>query len=144
MLGTPKTIRQMFCPETKSNQKYCAHDPVLNNIDYMIWSAPLKFSSTLPGWCSIVELELLKKAGRIKFNKMRLIHLIHPKYQMKTKNAGRKTCVNSKRCNDVAEEQHGSRELHQARLLLLNKVLVVDVFCLTRYSGCYGMNDTKG
>ena len=47
-------------------------------------------------------------------------------------------------CNKLAREQHGSRKHHQAGLLLLNKVLVGDLFCLTRYAGCYGMNDAKG
>ena len=44
----------------------------------------------------------------------------------------------------MAEEQYGSRKHHQAGLLLLNKMLVGDLFCLIRYSGCYAMNDAKG
>ena len=33
---------------------------------------------------------------------------------------------------------------HQAGLLLLNKVLVGDLFRLTKFSGCYAMNNAKG
>ena len=69
---------------------------------------------------------------------------MHPEYQINNKNVGRKVLANAEICIEVAEEQNGSRKHHQAGLLLLNKVLVGDIFCLTRYSGCYGMNDTKG
>ena len=52
--------------------------------------------------------------------------------------------ANAEICNEVAEEQHGSRKYHQAGLLLLNKVLVGNLFRLTQYSSCYAMNDAKG
>ena len=69
---------------------------------------------------------------------------MHPEYQINNNNVGRKILANEKICNKVVEEQHGYRKHHQARLLLLNKVLVGDLFRLTRYSGCYGMNNAKG
>ena len=69
---------------------------------------------------------------------------MHPEYQINNKNIGRKVLVKAEICNEVAEEQQGSRKHHQAGLLLLNKVLVGDLFRLTRYSGCYVMNDAKG
>ena len=69
---------------------------------------------------------------------------MHPEYQINNKNIGRKVLVNAEICNKVAEEQYGSRKHHQAGLLLLNKVLVGNLFRLKRYSGCYAMNDAKG
>ena len=75
---------------------------------------------------------------------MRLIQLMHPEYQINNKNVGRKVLANAEMCNEVAEEQHGARKHHQAGLLLLNMVLIGDLFRLTRYAGCYGMNDAKG
>jgi len=69
--------------------------------------------------------------------------LMHSEYQINNKNIGRKVLANTEICNEVVEEQHGSRKHHQAGLLLLNKVLVGDLFRLTRYSGCYAMNDAK-
>ena len=51
--------------------------------------------------------------------------------------------TNAEICNKLAEEQHGSRKHHRAELLLLNKALGGDFFCLTRFSGCYAMNDAK-
>ena len=86
----------------------------------------------------------MKKAGRININKMQLIMLMHTEYQINNKNIERKVLANAEICNEVAEEQYGSRKNHQTGLLLLNKVLVGDLFCLTRYSGCYAMNDAKG
>ena len=46
--------------------------------------------------------------------------------------------------NAVAEEQHGLRKHHQADLLVLNKVLIRDLFWYTRRVGCYEMNYAKG
>ena len=63
---------------------------------------------------------------------------------MNNKNIGRKVLANAEICNKVAEEQHRSRKFHQAGLLLLNKVLVGDLLCLSRFSACYAMNDAKG
>ena len=69
---------------------------------------------------------------------------MHSEYQINNKNVGRKVLANVEICNEVAEEQHGSRKHHQAGLLLLDKVLVGDLFRFTRYSCCYEMNDAKG
>ena len=85
----------------------------------------------------------MKKAGKINVDEMRLIMLMHPEYQINNKNIGRKVLANAEICNEVAKEQHGSRKNHQAGLLLLNKVLVGDLFCLTKFSGCYAMNNAK-
>ena len=71
---------------------------------------------------------------------MRLILLMHPEYQINNKLLDKKVLVNAKLCNEVAEEQHGSRRHHQAGLLGLNKVLIGDIFRYTRGSDCYVMN----
>ena len=75
---------------------------------------------------------------------MRLIMLMYSEYQINNKNIGRKVLENAEILNEVAEEQHGSRKNCQEGLLLLNKVLVGDLFCLTLFSGCYAMNVAKG
>ena len=69
---------------------------------------------------------------------------MHPKYRINNKNIGRKVLTNAEICNKVAEEQHRSRKYHQAGLLVLNKVLVGDIFRLTQFSGCYAINNAKG
>ena len=75
---------------------------------------------------------------------MQLIQLIHSEHQINNKNIDRKVLANAEIYNEVAEKQHRSRKHHQAGLLLLNKVLVGDLFRLTHFSGYYAMNDTKG
>ena len=113
---------------TNAQHKCCSFDPTLNDIDCMMRAAPLEFAFTPNKWCSLDNLEILKKAGRINIEEMRLIQLMHPDYQINNKNIGRKVLANTEICNEVAEEQHGSRKHHQAGLLLLNKVLVGDLF----------------
>ena len=122
----------------------CTYDPTLNDIDCMMRSAPLEFDFTPKEWCSFDDVEILKKAGELNIDKMRLIMLMHPQFQMNNKNIGRKVLANAEICNEVAKEQHGSRKFHQAGLLLLNKVLVGYLFHLSRFFVCYAMNDTKG
>ena len=107
-------------------------------------TAPLEFAFTPKKSLLLDDVEIMKKAGRINIDEMRLIMLMHPEYQINNKNIGRKVPANAEICNEVAEEQQRSRKHHQAGLLLLNKVLVGDLFLLTRYSGCYAMNDAKG
>ena len=75
---------------------------------------------------------------------MRLIQLIHPEYQITNNNIEKKVLANAKIYNKVAEEQHGSNQHHQAGLLLLNEVLVGNLFCLTCFSDCYAINDARG
>ena len=129
---------------TNAHHKCCSFDPILNDIDCMMRSTPLEFDFTPKKWCSLDDLEILKKVGRINIEEIRLIQLMHPEYQINNKNIGRKVLANAEIYNEVVEEQHGSRKHHQAGLLLLNKVLVEDLFRLSRYSGCYAMNDAKG
>ena len=129
---------------TNANHKCCSFDPSLNEIDCTMRTTPLEFSFTPKTWLTLDNMEILKKAGRINIDEMRLIMLMHPEYQINNKNIGRKVIANAEICNEVAEEQHGFRKHHQAGLLLLNKGLVGDLFRLTRYSGCYTMNNAKG
>ena len=134
----------LFGVANNAHHKVCTFDPTLNDIDCMMRSAPLEFDFTPKDWCIYDEVEILKKAGDINIGKMRLITMIHPQLQMNNKNIGRKVLANAEICNEVAEEQHGSRNFHQADLLLLNKVLVGDLFRLSCFSACYAMNDAKG
>ena len=122
----------------------CTYDSTLNDINCMMRSAPLEFDFTPEEWCTFDDVQILKKAGELNIDKMRLIMLMHPQFQMNNKNIGRKVLANAEICNEFAEEQHGSRKFHQAGLLLLNKVLVGDLFRLSRFSACYAMNDAKG
>ena len=128
---------------SNANQKRCAFDPTLNEINTTMRTAPLEFGFTPKKWLSFDNVEIMKKTGRINVDEMKLIILMHPEYQINNKNIGRKMLANAEIYNEVAEEQHGSRKNHQAGLLLLNKVLVGDLFCLTKFLVCYAMNNAK-
>ena len=62
---------------------------------------------------------------------MRLIQLMHLEYQINNKLVGKKVLANAEMCNEVADEQRGSRKYHQVGLLALNKVLIGDIFDTT-------------
>ena len=73
----------------------------------MMRLAPLEFDFTSKEWCSFDDVEILKKAGELNIDEVRLIMLMHPQFQMHNKNIGRKVLANAEICNEVAEEQHG-------------------------------------
>ena len=114
----------LFRDPTNAHHKCCFFDPTVNNINCMMRSALLEFSFTPKDWCTFADVDILTKAGEINIDKMRLIMLMHPQFRMNNKNIGRKVLVNAEICNEVAEEQHGSRKFHQAGLLLLVSQLV--------------------
>ena len=108
----------------------------------MMGSVPLEFAVTPRSWCYITDVEILKRAGRINIKDVRLIQLMHPEYQINNKLVGKKVLVNAEICNEVADEQHGSRKHRQAGLLGLNKVecmmrSVPLEFIFTPPSWCY-------
>ena len=94
----------------------------------MMRSAPLEFAFTPSSWCYITDIEILKRAGRIRIEDMRLIQLMHLEYQINNKLVGKKVLANIEICNEVFDEQQGSRKHHHAGLLGPNKVLIGDIF----------------
>ena len=99
-------------PFFNSHYIYSIFDSTLNEVDCLMGSAPLEFAFTPPGWCCITDVEILKRAGRINIEEMQLIQLMHPEYQINNKLVGKKVLANAEMCNEVAEEQHGSRKHH--------------------------------
>ena len=94
----------------------------MKEVDCMMRSVPLEFAFTPSSWCHITDVEILKRVGRINIEDMRLIQLMHPEYQINNKLVGKKVLANPEICNEMADEQHGSRKYHQAGLLGHNKV----------------------
>ena len=95
---------------TNAHHKCCVFDPTLNEIDCTMRTAPLEFAFTPKKWLSLDDVEIMKKTGRINIDEIRLIMLMHPEYLINKKNIGRKVLANAEICNEVAEEQHGSRK----------------------------------
>ena len=107
-------------------------------------SVPLEFVFTPPSWWCITDIEILEQAGQINIEAMGLIQMMHPEYQLNNKLVGKQVLANTEMYNEVAEEQYGLRKHHRAGLFVLNEVLVGDLFCYTRRTSCYGMNDAQG
>ena len=77
-------------------------------------SVPLEFAFTPPScWCCITDVEILKQAGRINNEDVRLIQLMHPEYQINNKLVGKQVLANAEICNEVTKEQHGSWKYHR-------------------------------
>ena len=90
---TDQRSSEMLCL-WPSPQRYWLYD-ALNTLGILFHASRLVL---------IVSLEILKKAGCLNIDKMRLIQLIHPEYQTNNTNVGRKVLVNAEIYNEVAEE----------------------------------------
>lgn len=75
---------------------------------------------------------------------MRLIQLMHPEFQINKELVGKRVLENAEICNEVSDEQHGSRKHHQAVLLALNKCNIGEIFRLFIMLACYGINNVIG
>ena len=116
----------------------------LNYYNCMMRSILTEIGFVPPTWCAITDVEIQKCSEKIGINDMQLIQLMHPEFQINNKLAGKRVLENAEICNEVANEQHGSRKNHQAGLLALNKYLIGDICRLLRMLACYGINDTIG
>ena len=101
-------------PSALSNSHYICStfDPTLNELDCMMRYIPLEFAFTPASWCYITDVEILKQVSRINIEDIQLIQLIYPEYQNNNKLVGKKVLANTEMCNEVADEQHGSRKHH--------------------------------
>ena len=97
------TTGVLFGVPTNGHHKCYTFDPIFSDIDCMMRSAPLEFNFTPKKWCSFNDVEILKKAGELSIEKMQLIILMQPRYQMNNKNIGRKVLANAEIYNKVAE-----------------------------------------
>jgi hypothetical protein len=93
---------------------------------------------------SITDVESLKKIGIYDIEQMRAVQLFAAEFNITNKMIGNRALVHAELCNEVADERHGSRKYHHARLLVLKKVLVRDWLLLRKQAGAYGMNNAKG
>jgi hypothetical protein len=88
-------------------------------------------------------VEILKKSGVYHVNKMRLIQLKCPDFQINNKMSGRRMLAHAEKYGTIEADQHGSRRHHQAILACLNKVLLADVMRQWKLAGAFCMNDAK-
>ena len=142
-----KQKASMACESTAlshEHYKSAIFDNSLNYYDCMMRSIPTEIGLVPPTWCAITDVKIQKCSGKISIDNMRSIQLMHPEFQINNKLARKRVLENAEICNEVADEQHGSRKNHQAGLLALNKCLIVDICRLLRMLVCYGINHAIG
>jgi hypothetical protein len=110
-----------------SHYKSVLQDKHLTRMDVRMRSLPLEVGFIPDEWKQITDVEILKKSGVYHVDKMRLIQLMRPVFQINNKMLGRRMLAQAEKYGTIEADQHGSRKHHQAILPCLNKVLLADV-----------------
>ena len=116
-------------------------DDELCSIDCLLRTVPLEVGFVPPTWLSVTDIAILKKLGMLEIDEMRLIQFIYVDFQSNNKLVGKKALANAEMCDEVVDEQHGSRKNRKEIVCCLDKMLVANYLCLTPRAGCFGMND---
>ena len=124
--------------------KCATHSEVLSAVDLLLRNVPVKIGFTPPSWCSVLDIEILKKYGVFDIDKMRLIQVMHAVFQINNKWLGKKVMEHVKSLKEMTSGQYACRKHHRANLCCLNKTLVFDYFQIRRSSGIYVTVDATG
>ena len=124
--------------------KTAIFDEELCSMDCRLRTFLLEVGFVPPTWISVTDVAILKKLGMLEIDVMRFIQLMDTDFQSNNKLVGKKVLANAEMCDEVADEQHGSRKNRKTILCCLNKTLVSGYLRLTRRAGCFGMNDDRG
>ena len=95
-------------------------------------------------WQTITDVEILKKPGVYLVDKMRLIQLMSPEFQINNKLVGKAILDHAERGGAVSADEHGSRKGHTAINACLSKRLFCDLFRQKRRAAAVAMNDATG
>ena len=93
---------------------------------------------------TITDIEILKKLNELRIQKMPLLQMMDPEYQINNKMIGRKVLAHAEKAGEVVEDQHGSRKNHKAITACLNKNMLCDILRQKKLTGAIAMNDAKG
>jgi hypothetical protein len=126
-----------------SHYKSVLQDRYLTGFDVRMLTIPLEVGFIPDEWKQITNVEILKKPGEYHIDKMRLIQLMRPDFQINNKMLGRRMLAHAKKFGTIEADQHGSRKHHQAILACLNMVLLADVMRQRKLTGACCMNDMK-
>ena len=72
----------------------------------MMQSGQLECVFTPPSWCSITDVEIVRRVGQLNIEDMHLIQLMHPEYQINNKPVVKKVLANAKIYNKVADKRY--------------------------------------
>jgi len=124
---SPRTAGKPTCPSF-SHYKAASLDPSLNEIDTLLRSLPLTAGFSPKAWQIITDVEILKKPGVFLVDKMRLIQLMSPEFQINNKLVGKSILAHAEKGKALSSDQHGSRKGHTAINTCLSKRLLCDLF----------------
>ena len=127
-----------------AHHKTASMDDELNCVDTILRTIPFLAGFSPEQWQVITDVEILKKSGAYNVDKMRLIQLMSPEFQINNKMIGKKILANAEAADTVSEDQHGSRKDHKAITTCLNKKLLCDSLRQKRRAAAVAMNDAKG
>ena len=74
---------------------------------------------------------------------MRCIQLTDAEFYMMDKHVGRHTLAHAEKAKTVALDQYGSREHHNSKKAVLNKVILNDIIRQKRIAAALGMNNAR-
>ena len=94
----------------QAHYKAASLDPTLNCIDTFLRSLPLAAGFSPTAWQTITDVEILKKPRVYLVDKMRLIQLMSPEFQINNKLVGKAILAHAERGGTVSADQHGSRK----------------------------------
>ena len=127
-----------------SHYKAASQHPRLNAIDTTYRNILFQVGITSKSHETITDIEILKKLNELRVEKMRLLQMMDPEYQINNKMIGRRVLAHAEKAGEVAEDQHGSRKNHKAITACLNKKVLCDILRQKKRTGAIAMNDAKG
>ena len=101
--------------------------PALNNIDTLMRNIPLVCGFSPISWRTVTDVEIFKKPDVRLADKMRLMQLFDPQFQINDKNIGQICLAHAEKAGAVSPFQHGSRKRHKAINTCRNKLLLCNV-----------------
>jgi hypothetical protein len=102
-------------------------------MDMRLRSIPLEVGFIPDDWKTIADVKILKKAGVVNVDKMRLIQLMRSDFQINNKILGRRMLAFAEKHGTIEADEHGSRKNHQAIL----KVLLADMMRQRKLAGVF-------
>ena len=124
-----------------SHYKVTLTDDTTNRIDAMLRSIPFTMGFWPKSWCHADNVMILKRSGVHDIDGMRCIQLFDAEFNIASKKMVKEVMKKAEENSLIAEAQSGNRKRRKANMLLLNKVLLMDLFRQKKQSGAISMND---
>jgi len=124
-----------------SHYKAASQHPRLNAIDMEYRNILFQVGITSKSHATIIDIEILKKLNELRVEKMCLLQMMDPEYQINNKMIGRRILAYTEKAGEVAEDQHGSRKNHKAITAYLNKKVLCDIIWQKKRAGAIAIND---